>query len=400
MAQVTGLTAERMLAIEAGSVVSGLVRADGHLILTHHDGSQTDAGYAWSSLPASDTTQKGVLELATTAEAQAGTSGSLAVPPSALGAGLANVLPSRLKTVNNLGSGKDPNSLTDTGWYSGYSWIGALAGYGIGALMVIQYSPDWITQVFFPIDASNRQLVRSRYSGTTWSPWSEYATKAYVDQKVSDLNLRISGTDTPANPDLNTYTSPGTWSISLTTWAVNGLNFPIQVAGLLEVFTGSAATGHVWQRYTPYGESGDHFWGRQYYGATGWTPWIRYRGEKETYVTGSGLVTMGTGWTFGSCEILRVGRVISLIFNCTRSGAAIASNSTGNITNVSMAVIADPQYRPKIGYAPAVTGWGGNMWSGYIGNNGTIALGGLDPNVAVNTNDVIYCTSTYICPDY
>lgn len=43
MATVTGLTAERMLAIEAASVVDGAVVA-GDLILTKHDGTQIDAG--------------------------------------------------------------------------------------------------------------------------------------------------------------------------------------------------------------------------------------------------------------------------------------------------------------------------------------------------------------------
>jgi len=43
MATVTGLTAERMLEIEAESIVDGDV-IDGHLILTQHDGSTIDAG--------------------------------------------------------------------------------------------------------------------------------------------------------------------------------------------------------------------------------------------------------------------------------------------------------------------------------------------------------------------
>jgi microcystin-dependent protein len=44
MTTVTGLTAERMLAIEGASVVDGEVNAGGSLILTKHDGSTIDAG--------------------------------------------------------------------------------------------------------------------------------------------------------------------------------------------------------------------------------------------------------------------------------------------------------------------------------------------------------------------
>ena len=44
MTTVTGLTAERMLAIEGASVIDGDVDASGNLILTKHDGSQINAG--------------------------------------------------------------------------------------------------------------------------------------------------------------------------------------------------------------------------------------------------------------------------------------------------------------------------------------------------------------------
>ena len=44
MAEVTGLTAARMLEIEAASVVDGTVDLSGHLILTKHDASTIDAG--------------------------------------------------------------------------------------------------------------------------------------------------------------------------------------------------------------------------------------------------------------------------------------------------------------------------------------------------------------------
>jgi hypothetical protein len=43
MATITGLTAERMLEIEAASVVDGEILAD-HLVLTKHDGTTIDAG--------------------------------------------------------------------------------------------------------------------------------------------------------------------------------------------------------------------------------------------------------------------------------------------------------------------------------------------------------------------
>lgn len=50
MAEVTGLTADRMLEIEAASVVSGTVDVNGHLILTTEGGDTIDAGLVKSSV--------------------------------------------------------------------------------------------------------------------------------------------------------------------------------------------------------------------------------------------------------------------------------------------------------------------------------------------------------------
>jgi hypothetical protein len=54
MATVTGLTAERMLAIEGASVVGGEVNGSGHLILETHDGSLIDAGSVIGDVPEQD----------------------------------------------------------------------------------------------------------------------------------------------------------------------------------------------------------------------------------------------------------------------------------------------------------------------------------------------------------
>lgn len=88
MGTVLVLTAERMLAIEAESVVSGAVSpTTGHLILTHHDGSTIDAGKvtAENLADASDTV-KGIVRLATDAETIAGTLDNVAVTPQDLAA--------------------------------------------------------------------------------------------------------------------------------------------------------------------------------------------------------------------------------------------------------------------------------------------------------------------------
>ena len=88
MATVTGLTADRMIAIEGASVVGGAVDGSGHLILTKFDTTTIDAGFVLGdAVPATDTVQ-GIVELATDSEVATGTDTQRAVTP----AGLASVL--------------------------------------------------------------------------------------------------------------------------------------------------------------------------------------------------------------------------------------------------------------------------------------------------------------------
>lgn len=84
MAEVTGLTAGRMMAIEASSIVAGEIDETGHLILTTYGGTEIDAGYALVAVPDASTSVKGVVELATEAETEAHSSSSRAVTPASL----------------------------------------------------------------------------------------------------------------------------------------------------------------------------------------------------------------------------------------------------------------------------------------------------------------------------
>jgi microcystin-dependent protein len=84
MALVEVLNKARMLAIEAASVVSGVIDESGHLILSRYDESTIDAGSALPALPISDDTTQGIVELATNAETITGTDASRAVTPASL----------------------------------------------------------------------------------------------------------------------------------------------------------------------------------------------------------------------------------------------------------------------------------------------------------------------------
>lgn len=78
--------------------------------------------------------------------------------------------------------------------------------------------------------------------------------------------------------DLNTYVTPGVWHCSSNANASGGANFPVPVAGLLEVFAnalGITGSGFIYQRYTSYNASGHgRQWHREYYNGS-WSPWKR-----------------------------------------------------------------------------------------------------------------------------
>lgn len=215
MSTVTGLTAARMIAIEGSSVVSGAIDGSGHLILTKHDGTTIDAGYALVAVPDASTTQKGVVELATSSETAALTDGTRAVTPSGLSVvyntlstvdGGLNTRIGTLETmvINNHLSSSSFNQatsisaypmgvsylyLSDTessagGWEFGGSW---------GLLTIYKYSTDMIVQTWTkhqggqPSTGTNTTTdLWQRTSNSTggWSTWVRFK-KAISDTLTS-----------------------------------------------------------------------------------------------------------------------------------------------------------------------------------------------------------------------
>lgn len=117
MAVVESLTKARMLVIEAASVVSGYINGIGHLILVKHDTSEIDAGYMIASVPDSSSTVKGIVELATNAEAIAGADTVRAVTPANLAAVAGTFVPSATSTAQGkveLATSAEVSTGTDT----------------------------------------------------------------------------------------------------------------------------------------------------------------------------------------------------------------------------------------------------------------------------------------------
>lgn len=185
MATVISLTAARMLAIEDSSVVSGLVDANGNLILSTHGGNTISAGHvvgpqgaAAPVIPDASTTEKGYVELSTSAEAFAGIDGTRATTPLSLGTGLINVLPLRLRSSNSQVATYNPDLAIDSGFYSAVTWGGSLSTYGVGTLQVVYHSTSGITQTFVTVETIPRMYVRTKRTTSIWTDWQKVAMQS------------------------------------------------------------------------------------------------------------------------------------------------------------------------------------------------------------------------------
>lgn len=179
MATVTSLTADRMLEMEAASIVDGYINGSGHLILVQHDGTEIDAGDALLAVPDATTTQTGKVELATTAETNAGTDTVRAVTP----ASLTTVL-SRITALELVGTDIiSPLLETDliTSYPKGLSLmaVGSGSGWtpngGFG-LVVTYYNQTTRASQTFYANSSDKEWRRYYYkddlgSGPGWGPW-------------------------------------------------------------------------------------------------------------------------------------------------------------------------------------------------------------------------------------
>lgn len=122
-------------------------------------------------------------------------------------------------------------------------------------------------------DSRGRLTVQdANYSDTA----TAVVNKKYVDTTAFPLAITSLG----AKEDLDNFKSTGVYHQALTANAKNGTNYPVGVAGLLEVFNPDAAM--VYQRYTVYGGSIE-VWVRGYY-QNKWYSWekVENSGHKHT----------------------------------------------------------------------------------------------------------------------
>jgi hypothetical protein len=343
-------TSERTAEIEAASITSGEINSAGHLVLTRHDGTpidmgavsgvQLDGGTTYSKAdvfsyvgdtdpgavpdgsvwfdttgptgPFASTTQQGLVELATSAEAVTGTDTARAVTP----AGVAAAIAAKVLA---------PNAITETSpatsYPNGYSVMSLTTGSGwslntgFGMVLTVKSETDRTVQFFYSNPGGTgtpRQWQRHYHStnnGGGWTAWSTvHLTKAMVS------------TDVTQSSGIAVY-PPGWSRIYFDNTTSAGWDFSGKWGELVNYFDGS---GFGKQTFTEHGSSGSaapNMWVRT--GNTGgWSNWAKYLPDPgawisytPTWTTDSGLHLPSFGNATINCKYQKIGRTVNVKFS-------------------------------------------------------------------------------------
>jgi hypothetical protein len=113
------------------------------------------------------------------------------------------------------------------------------------------------------------------------------------------------------------------------------------------------------------------------------------------------IIVAASGWSISAANLRRVGKLINLQFNFSRTGANIAVPVSGNITNTHVATVME-EWRPGVNYSQIglVSGRTGTMCvysiGGTIDGDGEILLCAIEPAGAdIQTSDTFSCGGMY-----
>lgn len=354
MATVTVVTAERTLEIEATSIVDGTINAEGHLILTRHDGTPLDMGavsgvqvhngtvYAKADVfsyvgatdpgavpngsvwydtndvagPLASETQKGLVELATNAETIAGTDNSRAVTPASLAAVPGN-------KVQILA----PNAITETSSAASYplgisqmtltTSSGWSVNSGFGSVITYRTETDRTVQHFYgnPGGTGTPRMWQRQFhtsnNGGGWTAWSQ-------SQLLYGLTP---GTLVQTSP----FTSyPAGWSrMYFTSANSTGWDFAGSYGELLTYQEGGDFAKQTWTLHTNGGGGPAEMWIRTANSSGGWSAWRKFitdPGGWTAYTptwTSQGSIQPSLGNAVVNCKSHKMGRKVEVTFEIT-----------------------------------------------------------------------------------
>lgn len=251
----------------------------------------------------------------------------------------------------------DANTLTTENVY--YTWTSGVAMVGganwpatipgSGSLQVTQMNATNLVQSLTVFPGAGRRptnFQRALISGT-WGSWyvvapvsivADLPTAYHGDVYVDDdgwyawngtAYARRSLAKTLSDLDLNTIDVPGTYSCNVSLEATPALNYPVQLAGILEVVVSKASNLQVTQTYTAIPETSPITYKRVRFGASKvWGPWFeqaRLRDAMHRVALGPAGVNFNTLTADNTFYTWVDGSTVSAGSN----GPPVASNSVG-----------------------------------------------------------------------
>lgn len=378
MATVTVVDAERTLEIEATSIVSGLVNSAGHLILTRHDGTdidmgavsgmQLDSGSSYSKVDAFtyvgdtdpgavpdgsvwlDTTdvagpfasdiQKGLVELATSAETISGTDNTRAVTPAGLAAVPGNkvqILAANANTETAVPSAY-PLGISQMTLTTGSGWS---VNSGFGSIVTYRPETDRTVQHAFSNPGgmgAPRMWMRQYHTsnnGGGWTAWSQ-AQMLYALTPGALVQTTV-------------FTSyPAGWSrMYFSTANGTGWDFAGTAGELMTFVDGSDFAKQMFMAHSS-GVGTPSFWYRTANAANGWTAWQKiltdpngWTAYTPTWSTSSGTATPTLGNATISCFYRKLGRTVEVKFEVTFGTTTnFGGGGTGDNWNFTVPVAA------------------------------------------------------------
>lgn len=334
MATVTGMTAAAMQAIRDGTVVSAAFDSANHLILTKYDGTQIDGG----TISAATTAASGQVELATSAETQAGTDSTRAVTP----AGLASLPGYRVQVLAD-------NSMTETSAPAVYPYGTSLmsattaSGWtpngGFGTVVTESISSGRTAQTFYENSggtASTKAWIReynTAVGGGGWTAWAQMMLAV----RLNEANFtQLTGMSSyPSGRSYLYYTTAngGSWDFTGTAGTVE-TTFLTDKSYATQTFTshtsGSANTPQVWTR-TSDNTTGWSAWKKLVHDPGAWTSYT------PVWTSSSGIHSPAFGNATIDCRSIKIGRKVDVRFeitfgNTTNFGATPATSDNWDFT--------------------------------------------------------------------
>lgn len=141
---------------------------------------------------------------------------------------------------------------------------------------VLKLSDSLNARISKPVSPSTGQLLR--YNGADWTSFTPPYLTSYTETDPvytsTVSNQLMYKANIPASADLNTYTTTGIYVQLFNAQAATGTNYPIGLAGELEVIVGNA--GMLWQTYRVYNDAtvaNRGTWKRAFYSS--WGTWVK-----------------------------------------------------------------------------------------------------------------------------